>query len=242
MTRLWCIAALLLFGMAGPALAQSPEQIEQLEPGKGRWQVEYDGFFGPVGDDGEGREHSLQALAGVSEHVALGMDMQTSWSQGALTVETIAPTMLYRWSDPDDDPVGIGVEVQAAFDRQAKFAGAEGRLIVEKRSRRWWGQANLILRHSRADGEAASSIAYGWSLARAVAPRLWLGVEGSGQAVRLGGDPMLAPVGAHFIGPALTWNTVRPGKAEVEIGLAWLRRTTGAGPTNTARLFVQLEF
>ncbi len=238
----WYVAALILLGMASPALAQAPEQIEQLEPGKGRWQVEYDGFFGTVADDEEGREHSLQALAGVSEHVALGADLQTSWSHGALTVETIAPTMLYRWSDPDDDPVGIGVEIQAAFDRHAKLAGAEARLIVEKRSRRWWGQANLILRHTRADGATASSIAYGWSLVRAVAPRLWLGAEGSGQAVRLGGDPGLAPVGSHFVGPALTWRVERPGKAELEIGLAWLRRVAGSGPTNTARLFVQLEF
>ncbi|MDH7973331.1 hypothetical protein QH494_14165 [Sphingomonas sp. AR_OL41] len=241
MIRSWCVVALILGGMASPACAQAPEQIEQLEPGKGEWQLEYYGFFGKVDDD-DGNEHSLQAMAGVSEHLALGMDLQTSWSAGRLTVETIAPTALYRWSDPDNDPIGIGIELQAALDRHASLAGAEARLIVEKRSRRWWGQANLILRHTRADGATASSIAYGWSLARAVAPRLWLGAEGSGQAVRLDGDPSLAPVGAHFVGPALTWRPERPGKAEVEIGIAWLRRAAGTGPASTARLFVQLEF
>ncbi|MBC9033716.1 hypothetical protein IAG41_15075 [Sphingomonas sp. JC676] len=238
MTEKWLAAVFILSGLASPAWAQGPEQLEQLEPGKGEWQVEYFGLFGGGGDE---REHSLQVMAGVTDRLALGAELESSWAAGSLMMEGIAPTALYKFSDPDA-PVGVGLEIQFGLDRYAFLTGAEARLIVEKRARAWWGQADLILRSARDDGASATSIAYGWALDRAVTDRLWLGLEGSGQTVRLGGRAALAPAGEHFLGPALTYQLGLSAKGDAEIGIAYLRRVAGAGPTGTARFFVQLGF
>lgn len=237
--RIWLIAAAGLLGLASPAWAQGPEQLEQLEPGKGEWQLEYFGVFGAGADE---REHALQALTGVSDHVALGAELETRWADGSLTVESIAPTVLYRFSNADAHHVGVGLEVQAAVDRHAHVAGAEARLIVERRTPAWWLQADAIVRHARQDGEAATSLAYGWAVSRAVTGRLWLGIEGSGQAARLGGAADAGPVGEHFLGPSLTCELPHGTKGDAEIGIAWLRRVTSEGPTDSARVFVQLTF
>jgi len=225
-------------GLTSPAYAQTPEQLEQLEPGKGEWQLEYFGLFGRGGE----REHSLQVMAGVTDRLALGAELESSWAAGSLTIENIAPTALYRFSDPEADPIGVGIEIQAGVNRHARLTGAEARLIVEKRARAWWGQADLILRNARSGGQSTTSIAYGWALNRAVTGHLWLGLEGSGQPFRLGGPAALAPAGDHFLGPAVTYQLGFGAKRDAEIGIAYLRRVAGAGPAGTVRFFVQLGF
>ncbi len=75
------------------------------------------------------------------------------------------------------------------------------------------------------------SVAYGAAASRAIASGLWLGIEASGQPEHGGG---------HFAGPALTFEH-DAGSAEVEIGLAYQRRIVGDGPSDSLRVFVQLN-
>ena len=236
MIKRWLAAFAMLAAAAGPAFAEGPEQLEQLEPGKGEWQVEYFGLFGDGADE---REHSFQMMAGVTDRLALGVEIESSWAGSALKIESFVPTALYRFSDAVEDPVGIGLEIQAGIDRHGDFAGAEARLIAEKRSSAWWIQADLILRHSRDEGSSSNSVAYAWALNRAVTDRLWFGVEGSGQAARLNGS---VPAHEHFLGPSLTWEVGLGGEREAEIGIAYLRRLGSEGPPDTARFFIQLGF
>jgi len=231
---IWLAVIGVQIGLASPVYAQSPEQLEQLEPGKGEWQLEYFGLFGRGADE---RGHSLQLMTGVTDRLAIGAEFESSWAEGALTIENIAPTVLYRLSDADANTIGVGLEVQAGFDRHARLTGADARLIVEKRSRTWWGQADLILRNARHDGASATSIAYGWALNRAVANRLWLGLEGSGQAARLLGVADLASAGGHFLGPAPTYQLALGRNRDAEIGIAYLARGAGRGPAGTASFF-----
>lgn len=229
---LFAIAALLL--TAAPAAAQEgPEELEQLEPDGGRWQIEYYGIAGRHASD----SHALQLLYGVSDHLALGIEADGEWRGDRLRLDGVAPTLLYRFSDAEEG-FGVGVELQAELDGHARFAGAEARLILARRSARWWGQGNAMLRHVREDDAAATGLAYGWTLNRAAGGGLWLGVEGSGQAGRIGGSPLAIGDGGHFLGPALTFETVLP-HGEIEIGIAWLRRIAGEGARDSARLFVQ---
>lgn len=236
MIKRWFAAFAMLTTVAGPAFAEGPEQLEQLEPAKGEWQVEYFGLFGKGADE---REHSIQVMAGVTDRLALGVEIESSWADSALKIESFVPTALYRFSDALEDPVGIGLEIQAGIDRHGDFTGAEARLIAEKRSPAWWVQADLILRHTRDDGTSANSVAYAWALNRAVTDRLWLGVEGSGQAARLSGS---APAHEHFVGPSLTYELDLGADREAEIGIAYLRRLGSEGPPDTARFFIQLGF
>ena len=71
---------------------------------------------------------------------------------------------------------------------------------------------------------------------------VWLGVEASGQLIRLEGDAEAAPSGQHYIGPSLTIERRLGASSEVEMGIAYLRRVERLGPGSSARLFVQFGF
>lgn len=212
------ILAAALAAAAGPAFAQGPEQLEQLEPDGGQLQFEYYGLVAR----GEEDEHSFQVLYGVADRLALGVELET---------EGFAPTALYRFTDPEEDPVGIGVEAQAELDWDFDLASVEGRLILERVREDWWLQGNLLLRHEREGGDWETGLAYGWAVSRALGEGIWLGLEGSGQAAD----------GGQFAGPALTFEQELAGGSEIEIGLAYQRRLAGEGARDSARLFVQFN-
>lgn len=216
------LGAMLLALAASSARAQGPEQLEQLEPNGGQWQLEYYGVA---------RAHSLQALYGISDRLALGAEIEGEARGGRLSLEGVTPTALYRFSDPDAAPFGVGVEVQAEFDPKMHFAGGEARLILEHKGPRWWAQGNAMLRATRDAGDWQVNAAYGAAASRAIARGLWLGIEASGQPDHGGGQ---------FAGPALTFEHDMGG-AEVEIGLAYQGRIDGEGPRDSLRVFVQLN-
>ena len=230
-----CWLAVLAAG-SSPAQAAGPEQLEQLEPGGGEWQFEYHSLIGRGSED----EHSLQTLKGVSDHLAIGVEVEAEWSAGTLKFDGFAPTVLYRFSD-GSNRIGIGVAAQVEFAGDLSIASTEARLILEKRSRRWWGQGNLIVNRLSEDGESGIGLAYGWGLSRSIAADVWVGAEGSGQAARLAGSASAIPEGGHFFGPALTIEHELDSGSEFEIGIAYLHRIAGEGPLDAARLFVQFN-
>lgn len=237
MRRLSWLCAAALAALSAPAQSEGPEELEQLEPDGGDWQVEYYGIVGRHGGD----SHAFQLLYGINDAVALGVEIEAEKEDGSLSLGEIAPTVLLRFSDPARHPVGAGLALQAGFDRGGHLAELEARLILERRRPRWWTQANAILRHVREDGASAAALAYSGSVSRAIGEDLWLGLEGGGQIGRLGGAPAVIEDGGHFLGPALTVER-EVGRAEVEFGVAWLHRIGGHGPSGSARLFVQISF
>lgn len=222
---------------AAPAWAQGgPEQLDQIEPEKGAWQFEYYGTFGGDGEQG------FEALAGVSDWLALGGEAEFEGPRGGLTFDSAAVTALVRLADPEQRPIGLGVQFQASVNRSGDFGGFETRLIAETRSPQYWLQGAVILRHAREDGERGTGLAYAASVQHSVGKEMWLGVEASGQFARLSGDAELAPRGQHYAGPSLTIERPIGGDNDVELGLAWLQRLRGAGPGSGPRIFAQFTF
>ena len=205
-----------LAAVPASALASTPEQLEQLEPDGGEWQFEYSTLLGVGSED----EHSFQMLRGISDHLAIGVEVEAEYSAGTLEFEGVAPTVLYRFSDASDR-VGVGIAAQVQFDGDLSMVSAEARLIVEKKTRFWWGQGNLIARRVREERGSESVLAYGWGLSRSIGSDLWIGAEGSGGLVRLDG---------HFVGPSFSAE-LEIGSSELEIGVAWLHRVSGEGLT-----------
>jgi hypothetical protein len=220
--------------MAAHAEAR-PESLDQLEPERGEWEIEW---FGSFGGDGE---QEVEILHGLSDRVAIGGEIEFEGPGGGLEFESASAVMLYRFSDPSDDPVGLGVKGEAAIARGGKLARLEARAIAEVQTPRWWLQGNVILRHAREDGERGTGLAYAASLQTQVAGA-WLGIEATGQAARLSGDPDAAPRGNHYAGPSLTFERDIGEDAEIEIGLAWLQRLKGNGAGSGPRVFVQFLF
>ena len=222
--------------VSGPAQAQEgPEQLEQLEPGAGEWQGEYYGAFGGAGDQSAG------LLVGLSGKLVLGAEVVFEGPRGGLRFQSIGPVLLYRAVDPDKHQVGVGVELQASIGRDGHFEGVEARAIVERRARSWWLQGNLILRQVHEDGRHGTGLAYAASVQRSLGGETWLGIETSGQIVRLAGAAALAPTGRHYAGPSLTAE-LPAGRTEVELGLAWLQRLRGDGAGSGPRILAQFAF
>lgn len=238
MTRglsLLALAALLL--VPAPALAAGPEELEQLEPESGEWQLEYNVL---VGSDGEA-EHAVQTLYGVADNLALGIEVEGASDGDGLDIEGFAPTALILFSDAEAEPFGLGLELQAEFEGEVELSGLQARLIAERRTGSWWAQANLMLRHNREEGASATGLAYAWGLSRTIREGLWLGFESSGQAARVGGSSAVFDRGNHFVGPSLTFEPRISADHEVEMGLAWHHRIAGEGPRDSVSLFVQID-
>jgi hypothetical protein len=235
------LALLLAFAVApmAPAYAEAPEQLDQLEPEGGEWQAEYYGQFGST--DGNERQHSLEIYYGVSDSLAIGVEVEAEAEDGDFGFGEAGISALYKFNDPEEAPLGLGVLLSARLDDEATLSEAEARFIAEKKSDTWWGQANVMLRHVNEDDEKGELLAYGWNLSHSVTDQFWLGVEGSGQIAKLGGFD-LGFDKAHFIGPAAMLELEVAEDKEVEIGFAWFRRLSDESPRNTARFFVQFDF
>lgn len=217
-----------------PAVA-GPESLDQLEPGAGQWQAEWLGDFGGDGEQG------LELLVGLTDQLVIGAEAEFEGPGDGLVFEEASAIALWRFVDPEDAPVGLGLMGEVAIDRGGRLSGLEARGIVEVQNDRWWLQGNAILRHAREPGESGTGIAYSASAQRSVGG-VWLGIEASGQAVRLGGDPEMAPTGNHYAGPSVTFEHEFSEESEVEIGLAWLQRLSGDGAPSGPRVFVQVTF
>ena len=228
-------AAGLVLAFPASAFAQGPEQIDQLEPGQGEWQAE---IFGTFGSGGE-REQVLEAMFGVSERLAVGVELEAEYSVGHLALDTVGLKALYRVT-ADNAPVGLGVQIQVGFDGHAALAEAEVRLIAEAKSEIWWAQGNAMLRHSNAGRERSFGLGYAWSLQYGMTDHVWVGFEGSGQS-----EPFsLSEVrnAGHLIGPSVTFEWRPADGHEIEAGMAFFRRIGGVGSNSSARLFIQLSF
>jgi hypothetical protein len=230
-------ATCLLCAAPAAALAQGPEQLDQLEPGAGEGQAEY---FATIGPDGEG-EDALEGMFGINARFAVGVEIEAEREGGALAFETIGVKALYRLTD-DEAPVAVGLQAQLSFDDRARLVEGEARLIAEAKPGAWWLQANAMLRRSGGDEPAATRLAYALSLQRAVTSFAWLGVEASGQSAPLSADTGASAGPGQFAGPSLTLEWEPSEAFEVEIGLAYFRRIAGEGPAGAGRLFVQLSF
>lgn len=122
---MWAMLPTALMSASLVLAQEGPEQLEQIEPANGEWQAEYYGSFGGAGDQ------SVELLAGVSDELVLGVEVEFEGPRGGLRFDTISPVLLYRAVDPDDHAVGLGVELQTAIGRNGSFKGGEARFIVE---------------------------------------------------------------------------------------------------------------
>ena len=75
-------------------------------------------------------------------------------------------------------------------------------------------------------------------MSRALGKALWLGGEGSGQVLRLGGSTNADR--GHYVGPAVTVAQATRLGTEVELNGSFLRRIAGEGPTAALLLSVQV--
>lgn len=179
-------------------------------------------------------------MFGVGGRLALGVEIEAEYEDGDLALGTVGAKALYRFTS-DEAPVAVGLLLQVGVDSELALAEAEARLIVTLRSQAWWAQGNVMVRRSADAGAATVDLAYAASLQHSLGGFAWLGIEASGQPASVWRDPGARGEDGHFAGPSLTlaWD---PSGREIEIGLAYLRRLDGEGPTDSGRLFVQLGF
>lgn len=234
-------ALLVLPGLLGAsaAAAQGPQELEQLEPGRNKLQLEYQGLFRPLDDDA-GSAHSVGASYRVSDRLALGLELEGVRSGARLNLETFALSALYRLTAPDDDSLGLGIKLSAGSDFGGKFTESEFRFIAERIGSGWWLQGNLMAQHESEDGYSTTSLTYVANASHTVASNVWLGLEASGDLTRVAGNGEFAK--GQFIGPSACVEVEFGEDRELEIGVVYSARVAGQGPANSLRMFAQLEF
>lgn len=226
------LAPILALAAATPAMAQHmPEQLEQLEPGAGKWQAEY--AFGK----GEGPGHALQLMRGIGDRLALGVEIEFTRERRATAFDSAGLAVLWRGAEAGEGRIGWGVKAQAGLGRDGGIGEAEVRLIGDARPRGWRLQGDAMLRRVREDGASATGLAYALSAQRAVGG-LSLGVEASGKLARTGGAAALFPAGSHYAGPSATLEIA----GRIEVSAALLARVAGGGPRTAPRLTIQIVF
>jgi hypothetical protein len=224
------IASVLLLLSAVPCQAQNPETVEGLGPGAGDWELEYVGQVADANGSDDERQHSGQSFYGVNEWLAVGGETQLSYRSGPLVREDRlyfgydSAAAIIRFSDAEDDPLGLGLWLQAGLDSDGELARLEARLIAEKKAHGWWAQGNLLLRRMNEGAQEGAYVAYAARLSRALGPSSWLGVEASGQAAELSGFRRESLDKGHFVGPSLTREFSLGADDRLELGLSWLHR------------------
>jgi hypothetical protein len=223
--------ALLLAFVAVPAAAQTAETVEGLGPADGEWDLEYVGQFGGANGSADKRQHSGQSFRGVADWLALGGETQLSYRSGPLVREDRlyfdydSAIAIFRFSDAQRDPVGLGLWVQAGLDASdGELARIEARLIAEKQTPRWWGQANLMLRRVNEGRREGTAAAYAVRLSHAVGVSTWVGVEASGQAAELGGFHRRSLDRGQYVGPRVMQQLAIGRGNRLQVGVTYLRR------------------
>ncbi len=241
-------AALLLFA-ASPAWGANPEQVQDLGPKRGEWSLEYVGQFADARGSDEERQHSGELYYAVSDALVLGGETQLGYGSGPLVDEDRfyfdydSVIALIRFSDPEQGPVGTGLWLQAALDSDGEVARLEARFIVEKEARQWRAQANAMLRRVNEERREGSHLAYSARLSHALGADTWLGLEASGQAVRISGFSREPFDAGHYLGPGISHELRIGGSARLDLGLSYLRRVDSDEPLrNVFQLTSQLRF
>ncbi len=229
---------LSLFGVVSTgAIAAAPERIEQLESATGEWQLQYDTQM--LGGGFNERSQELELSRGITRHLAVGLELEAVRSDGKLTVDGFGLSVQLNLAG-EDDGLQLGLIGKVQVDKRTSLAGLETMVVVGNSSGGWRRAGNLIFRHARDEEDGGRQIAYAWSLERRLSENLWLGFEGSGQLLRLGGDAR-PPGPRHFAGPTLALEREMAG-AEMELGFAYFHGLTGNARVSSLHLVTQLSF
>ena len=202
------LVALLLGLAAVPAGAQTAENVEGLGPEDGAWELEYVGQVGNAKGSRDKRQHSGQSFYGVTDWLALGGETQLSYRarpdrrSDRLYFDYDSAIGIFRFSDPEADPVGLGLWIQAGLDMSdGELARLEARLIADRRTASWRGQANLMLRRINEGRQEGVIAAYALRLRHRILGSTWAGVETSGQMFELSGFNLNPLDKGHYLGP-----------------------------------------
>lgn len=213
------------------AAAQDAETVEGLGPDDGDWELEYVGQFGDANGSADKRQHSGQSFYGVTKFLAIGGETQLSYRSGPLVEEDRlyfdydSAIAIFRFSDAEEDPVGLGLWLQAGVDlSDGELARLEARFIAEKKTPRWWAQGNLMLRRVNEDAQEGGTVAYAARLRHALGSATWVGLEASGQALEIGGFRREPLDKGHFLGPNVMHQLSLAGDNQLQLGASYLWR------------------
>jgi hypothetical protein len=230
-------AGVAAFALAAPAGAQTPEQVYEPGPERGRWLLEYNGQAG--GNRSVERPHSFEMFAGLSDRLAVGVEVEGERDDDGFTFDEVTAEALIMLTKRDV-PVEVALLAQVGTTFDGNFPQLGARLIASHASDRWNAAANLIVRRERGEQDG-SETAYVVTAHRRVSEQVGLGIEASGSIGRLGGFDE-GYERRHFAGPSATFEIELGDKRSFELGGKYLRRIAGQGARDTARFSAKLEF
>ena len=224
---------------SGIAQAEGPEQLYEGAPAVGRSSLEHNGQFGST-KQGE-RPHSLELFYGLTDQLALGMEVEAEAAGAELVVEELAVGAIVDLAGDEEAAAQLSLLIQAGVTTDGDLPQLETRLIGEHLAGKWRALGNLIVRHTEGD-ESGTSLGYAMLIEREIAEDLRFGLEASGQAARLSGFRE-GFESAHYAGPSVSFGYELDEERELELGLKYLKRLdAGHAYDESVRLAVEFEF
>ncbi|MCJ1962157.1 hypothetical protein [Novosphingobium mangrovi (ex Hu et al. 2023)] len=211
-----CAGAALALGAAictcMPAYAENGQvdQVERLDAEPGETEIENQLILVRRADPhGELLKTTFEHA--VSERMQLGIEFSSQRVQGTgLELTTIGLQATWTLLDPEEAPVGLGIQPSLEIDSTSGALGSETFFIAEVREGPFDIAANAIL---STEPGAWDDVGLFWALRadRDLGGRVLLGLEAGGSLIGEG-------AGSHFAGPVLVVGLGEDGPA-LELGL-----------------------
>ena len=112
------LASALSMAAAAPAHAGGPEQFYEPGPPAGGWSLEYNGQFGRSA--GAERPHSVELFHGLTDRIALGVEVEAGSEHGTLRAEEFGASALVTLTG-EEAPTEVALLLQAGVTTDGDF-------------------------------------------------------------------------------------------------------------------------
>jgi hypothetical protein len=230
---LWSLTASVFLPL-GPALAEPAlvDQVERLDIRRGEAELEWQSMFAdPAGGEARIALHLLSGEYALDDRFSLGFELGAADESGDdLSGEYLLLQAKYVVLDPEDAPVGFGLQASLGPALDGGDGEAELEILFEKRLTALAFATDIAVEAPlEAMGDAVTRYA-----ARADLARRW-----GGLGLEIGGDIDSGDEAArHWFGPLVVFDPV----AAFAVELGYFRGLNDDTPDNQFRIYLARTF
>jgi hypothetical protein len=239
MTRIYSKLVCMLVALALPstAYAQSGivDQVEDLEIDPGVFEVEVQTVHAPASNGAP----DFTAIGITLEyapvaHLVLGAEMELDSGTGRLKASELAIQAKFAFIDPDNAPIGLGLQLGAGYSIAEK-AFEHGAVLIATRERNGFAAAANLAISGREDELGKFDLHYAVRAEWELSERVALGVEA-------GGELTSAEPRGHWIGPVVAFEAGKQGGPNIGFDLGLFAGLNANTPDIQGRATVGVGF
>jgi hypothetical protein len=216
MTRIFKTLACMFGALAlpGAAYAQSGivDQVEDLEIDPGVFEVEVQTVYAPPSNGSpEFTAIGITLEYAPVAHLVLGAELELDSATGRLKASELAVQAKFAIIDPDNAPIGLGLQLGAGYSI-ADDAFEHGAVLIATRERNGFAAAANLAISGREDQLGEFDVRYAMRAEWELSQRIALGVEA-------GGELASTELRGHWIGPVVAIEAGKQDGSSIGIDL-----------------------